>query len=148
MKPGTVFRWKNFPYPRIGDEIKARWFICLGNTGILLTPIIIHFCTTTTSTDDFKPGGNRASHHYLKFEKKNYPCFDEDCVLDFDELPFTESQDSLEANKDIEIRGELNKEAMKLIYGKVLKSPYYSPKIKLDIHTSLNQIGIAGLRKP
>jgi hypothetical protein len=68
--------------------------------------------------------------------------------LDFDEPPFPESQGSLETNKDIEIRGELNKETMKLIYDGVLKSPHYSPKIRLDIHTSLNQIGITGLRKP
>jgi hypothetical protein len=148
LKPGTVFRWTDFPYPRIGDEIKARWFICLGDTGILLTPIIVHLCTTTTSIDDFKPGGNRESHHYLKFERKNHPCFDADCILDFDEPPFPEPQSSLETNKNIEIRGELNKEVMKLIYGGILKSPHYSPKIILDIHMSLNQIGITGLRKP
>ena len=148
MKPGTVFKWKNFPYPRIGNEIKPRWFICLGDTGILLTPIIIHFCTTTTSIDDFKPGRNRESHHYLKFETKNYPCFDTDCILDLDEPPFTELRESLEINKGIEIRGELNKETMKLIYKGILKSSHYSAKIKLDIHASLNRIGITGLIKP
>ena len=148
MKPGTVFKWKNFPYPRIGDEIKPRWFICLGDTGILLTPILVHFCTTTTSIEDFRLGGNRASHHYLKFERKNHPCFDADCILDFDEPPFLESQESLEANKDIEIRGELNKESMKMIYKGILKSAHYSAKIKLDIHASLNRIGITGLTKP
>jgi hypothetical protein len=148
LKTGTVFRWKDFPHPKIGNEIKARWFVCLGNTGILSTPIIIHFCTTTTSIDDFKPGGNRASHHYLKLERKNYPCFDADCLLDFDELPFAETQKSLEGNKDIEIKGELNREAMKLIYGGVLKSPYYSGKMKCDIHASLSEIGITGLRRP
>ncbi len=98
--------------------------------------------------DDFKPEGNRASHHYLKFERKRHPCFDADCILDFDEPPFPEPRESLEANKDIEIKGELDKETMRLIYWGILKSPYYSPKIVLDIHTSLNQIGITGLRKP
>jgi len=148
LKPGTVFKWNRFPYPRIGSEIKSRWFIFLGDTGILLTPIIIHFCTTTTSIKDFKPGGNRESHFYLKFETKKYPCFDADCILDFDEPPFTELRESLEKNKDIEIKGQLNKETMKLIYKGILKSPHYSPKIKLDIHVSLNRIGITGLTKP
>ncbi len=148
MKPGTVFKWNNFPYPRIDSEIKPRWFIYLGDTGILSNPIIVHFCTTTTSMDDFKPGGNRVSHNHLKFERKNYPCFDADCLLDFDEPPFPEWQKSLEADKDIEIKGELKKETMKLIYKGVLKSPHYSPKIRFDIYTSLNQIGITGLSKP
>jgi hypothetical protein len=148
LKPGTVFKWKNFPYPRIGYEIKPRWFICLGDTGIFSTPILVHFCTTTTSIEDFRPGGNRASHHYLKFERKNHSCFDADCILDFDEPPFPESQGALEANKDIEIRGELNKESMKMIYKGILKSQHYSARIKLDIHASLNRIGITGLMKP
>jgi len=90
LKPGTVFKWKNFPYPRIGDKIKPRWFICLGDTGKLLTPILAHFCATTTSIEDFRPGGNRESHHYLKLERKNHLCFDADCILDFDEPPFSE----------------------------------------------------------
>jgi hypothetical protein len=148
LKPGTVFKWKNFPYPRIGDEIKPRWFICLGDTGILLAPILVYFCTTTTSIEDFGAGGNRASHHFLKFERKNHPFFDSDCILDFDEPPFTESQESLRANKDIEIMGELSKESMKMIYKGILKSSHYSGKIKGDIHASLNLIGITGLIRP
>jgi hypothetical protein len=132
----------------VGTVIKPRWFVCLGDTGIFLTPILVHFCTTTTSIEDFKPEGNRASHHYVKFEKKNYSCFIEDCILDLSEPPFIESQRSLETNKDIEIKGELNKNAMKLIYKEVLKSPHYSSKIKFDIYTSLNRIGITGLIKP
>jgi len=145
LKPGTIFRWKNFPYPRIGDEIKARWFVCLGDTGILSTPVIVHFCTTTTSKDDFKPGGRRASHRYLTLEKKRYPFFDEDCILDLDEPPFAEPRETLESNRDIEIRGELNKETLKLIYEGILRSRYYSARVLLDIHTSLNGIGITGL---
>ena len=68
--------------------------------------------------------------------------------MDFDEPPFAELRESLEVNKDIEIKGELKKETMKLIYEGVLRSPHYSGRIKLDIHASLNRIGITGLRKP
>lgn len=148
MKPGTVFKWNNFPYPRIGDQIKARWFVCLGNTGLLSDPIIVHLCTTTTSLNDFKSGGKRSSHRFLLFEKIRYPCFEEDCILDFDEPSFSESLKSLETNKDIEIKGELDNQTLKSIYNGISVSKYYSPQILLDIHTSLNQIGITGLKKP
>jgi len=120
----------------------------LGDTGLLSTPIIVYFCTTTTSEDDFKPGGRRENHRFLKFEKKKYPCFDEDCLLDFDEPPFTEPGKSLESHKDIEIKGELDKYTLKSIYEGVLRSQFYSPRVLLDIHSSLNQIGITGLRRP
>lgn len=148
MKPGTIFRWDNFPFPKIGDEIKPRWFICLGDTGLLSCPVFVHICTTTTAMDDFKHGGKRESHRVFRFEKKRYPCFSEDCILDFDERPYFELQGALESNKDIEIMGELDKQTLKSIYEGVLRSQFYSPRILLDIHTSLNRIGITGLRKP
>jgi hypothetical protein len=148
LKPGTIFRWNNFPYPKIGNEIKSRWFICLGDTGLLSYPILIHMCTTTTSMDDFKRGGTRESHRVFSFEKKRYPCFDEDCILDFDERPYSLPEGTLGSNSDIEIRGELDKQTLKAIYEGILESQFYSPRILLDIHTSLNKIGITGLRKP
>lgn len=148
MKPGTIFKWNNFPYPKIGGPIKSRWFVYLGNTGILSSPIIVHFCTTTTSIRDFKSGGKRSSHRFLLFEKTRYPCFEEDCILDFDEAPFSEALKALESNKDIEIKGELDNQTLKLIYNGIQTSKYYSFQILLDIHGSLNQIGITGLKKP
>lgn len=148
MKPGTIFKWNNFPFPKIGTEIKPRWFICLGDTGLLSTPVFVHISTTTTSMDDFKPGGNRQSHRFFSFEKKKFPCFDEDCILDFDERPYSQPEGDLESNRDIEIKGELDKQSLKSIYNGVLRSQFYSPRILRDIHTSLNKIGITGLRKP
>jgi hypothetical protein len=148
LKAGTVFRWENFPYPKYAGEIKARWFIYLGDTGLLLTPIIAYICTTTTSLDDFKPGGRRASHRHLLFKKIKYPFFEEDCILDYDEEPYPAERESLERNPNIEIKGELDQECLRTIYYGIWKSSYYSPKIVLDIHSSLNQVGITGLRKP
>jgi len=92
LKPGTVFWWKNFPFPKFGGEIKPRWFICLGDTGSLCIPVSLHFCTTTTAIEDFKPGGKRGSHRVFRFEKKRYPYFSEDCILDFYEEPYFEQQ--------------------------------------------------------
>ena len=148
MKPGAVFRWKEFPYPKYAGKIKARWFIYLGDTGLLSAHVIAHICTTTTSLDDFGPRRKRASHRHLLLKKTRYPFFDEDCILDFDEWPYSVEKKSLENNPDIEIKGELDQECLKTIYYGIWKSSFYSPKIVLDIHTSLNQAGITGLRKP
>ena len=148
MKPGTVFRWNNFLYPKFGGATKARWFIYLGDTGFILTPIVIHCCTTTTSLEAFEPTGNKASHKHLSLKKIKYPFFDEDCILDFDEEPYPFQKEDLENNPNIEIKGELDRECLKTIYYGIFKSNYYSPKIIIDIHASLNKVGITGLRKP
>lgn len=148
MKPGTVFRWREFAFPKYGGELKARWFIYLGDTGPLSSPVIAYICTTTTSLDDFKPGEKRASHRCLLLKKTNYPFFDEDCILDYDEEPYQVENKSLENNPNIEIKGELSHETLKTIYYGIWKSNHYSAKIVIDVHASLNQIGISGLRKP
>jgi len=148
LRPGTIFWWKNFPYPRFGSEIKPRWFVCLGDTGRITEPTIVFFSTTTTVKDDFEPGGKRAGHHFFRFDKKRYPCFEEDCILDFDEPPYNESEKVITSHKDIEFKGELDKKTLKSIYEGIFRSQYYSPKVLGDIHRSLNQIGITGLQKP
>lgn len=148
MKPGTVFKWKEFLYPKFGGELKARWFIYLGDTGLFSVQIIAHICTTTTSLDDFKAGGKRADHRHLLIKKAKYPFFDEDCILDYDERPYQKEKKVLESNPKIEVKGELDHTCMKDIYYGIWKSNYYSPQIVLDIHSSLNQIGIYGLKKP
>jgi hypothetical protein len=98
--------------------------------------------------DDFGRGGKRESHRFFKFERKKYTCFEEDCILDFDERPRSEQEQSLMSNKDIEIKGELDKQTMRSIYDGILSSQFYSTKILRDIHASLNKINITGLRKP
>jgi hypothetical protein len=148
LKPGTVFRWNKFPFPKYGGETKARWFIYLGDSGLLSTPILAHICTTTTSLADFGPGGNRLNHRFLLIKKTQHPFFDEDCILDFDEEPYSREKSILLGNPDIETKGELDRETLKTIYRGILKSRQYSPRVILDIHTSLNQAGITGLQKP
>ena len=48
----------------------------------------------------------------------------------------------------IESKGKLDKDTMKQIYNKILKSKFYSTKVKRDIHTSFNNAGVYGLPKP
>ena len=68
--------------------------------------------------------------------------------MDFDEEPYAEEKTSLEVNVDIEIKGQLDRETLKTVYSGIMRSDYYSAKIILDIHTSLNQVGVTGLPKP
>jgi hypothetical protein len=151
LKPGTVFKWSRFPFPKYGGEVKARWFIYLGDTGpeILSTPVFAYLCTTTTSLEAFERGGKRASHRSLLFRKSTFTFFDEDCILDYDESPYDNIEKHLlETSPDIETKANLDRETLKRIYKGILASQYYSPKILHDIWSSLNQIGITGLVKP
>ena len=147
MKPGTVFKWNHFLFPKYGGETKARWFLYLGDSGPFLTPIVAYLCTTTTSLEDFEPRGKRAFHHYFLFKKSRYPFFDADCILDYDEEPYPCEKDLLASNPSIERKGELDRECLKNIYKGIMASSHYSPRLLHDIHSSLNQIGITGLPK-
>jgi len=147
MKAGTVIKWNNFPHPRFGKEIKTRWFICLGNSGILTEPVFIYLCTTTTNLDDFKQGGKKERHTTCQF-KANITPFEEDCVLDIDEGPYPIPKSQITDSIDIEIKGELDEQNMRMIYNHVVRSSRFSKKEKLDIHRSLNDAGITGLKMP
>jgi len=144
---GTVFRWKDFPEPRSG-EVKARWFIYLGDSGLFSQVLIAYLCTTTTQIHHFKAGGNRSTHDHHLFRKSPDSPFEEDCILDFDERPHALAKSTLENNSDIESKGKLNEQTLRMIYNRILKSRFYSKIILRDIHESFNKTGIAGLKKP
>lgn len=147
MKPGDVFLWKDFPYPNKGGDIKPRWFIYLGNAGIFETPIFAYICTTTTQIDDFQKGGKREKHRHFLFRKGDYP-FEEQCILDYDELPYINiKKEEIEGTSAIEVRGTLDARTMRVIYEGIYSSRLYSPRVKRDIRDSLNMIGITGLKK-
>ena len=59
------------------------------------------------------------------------------------------SQDQLDrCKKDIQYMGCLDGNRLRMIYNKLLKSPNCSKKILRDIHASLNNAGVTGLKKP
>lgn len=145
---GSVFRWDNFPSPRVGPPgIKPRWFIYLGQSDIFSQVVFAHFCTTTTQTQHFAPGGSRQNHDKIKFAKGSSP-FDEDCFLDCDEPPYTDSLQKLENEENIEVKGILPEQTMRQIYNRLLLSNDYSYAVLCDIHRSFNMSGISGLKKP
>lgn len=148
MNPGDVFKWKKFPYPKYGKEIKPRWFIYLGNSNPFFDPRLAHICTTTTNKEDFQTGENRESHRYFLFEKGKYP-FEEECLLDFDEDPDAFPMQQLENHSDIEPKGPLDARTLRIIYEGIFASRRYSPQTKEDIYFSLKGIkGIGSLKKP
>jgi hypothetical protein len=147
MKAGTVIKWHNFLFPRYGGEIKSRWFICLGDSGKFADPIFVYLCTATTQLQEFSPGGKRERHTICRFNAKNSP-FDEDCILDIDEGPYALTQVQIDNNIDIEIKGQISEQDMRMIYNHVVRSSRFSKREKLDIHRSFNDIGIMGLKLP
>jgi len=149
LSVGTVFRWNNFPGPRYGAGDKARWFICVGFTDTFSQIALVYSYTTTTQLQHFKPGGIRYPHPHHVFKCSQYNCFEKDCAIDFDESPYPIKETILKkyAN-DIEIKGELEEQTMRMIYDKTVNSNKITRRVKLDIHQSFNQLEITGLQKP
>jgi hypothetical protein len=147
MKAGTVIKWHNFPFPRYGGGIKARWFVCLGDSGKFADSLFVYLCTATTQLQEFGPGGKRERHTICRFSAKNTP-FEEDCVVDIDEGPYALVQAQIENNKDVETKGQIGEQNMRMIYNFVVRSSHFSRKEKLDIHRSFNDAGITGLKIP
>jgi hypothetical protein len=148
LRPGTVLLWKNFPFPRKDNIIKPRWFIYLGDTGPLGIPVLVYLCTTTTQLHDFEPGGKRQRHDKHIF-KKGSSVFDQECAVDFDEPPFPIEDSVFKAHtNDIEEKGQLPDDLLRMIYKRISRPGFYSPMIVRDIHNCLNKIGITGLQRP
>jgi hypothetical protein len=147
MEAGTVFKWNNFKDRKYGGELKPRWFIYLGDTGILTNPIIAHISTTTTNKAAFEPGGSRYNHSICNFYARETP-FEDDSILDINEAYYPIERDRLENNPDIEIKGRLTDDQMRMIYNRFRSSDQFSKKVLLDMHESFNKAGIIGLKKP
>lgn len=149
LNVGDVIRWENYPDPRYGTEIKARWFICIGKTDIFSQPTFFYTFTTTTQNNHFLPGGSRYGHDHFLFKTSEFPFFTEDCILDYEEPLIPIRQDQLNRYKeDIQLMGRLDQDRIRMIYNKLLKSQNCSKIILRDIHSSLNNAGITSLKKP
>ena len=110
---------------------------------------MVYLCTTTTKIDKFKNGGNRCNHSHFKFEVSQFPIFEEACVIDFDEKPYAIEIDRLLSSKaDIEIKGKLDDNTLRMIYKRLQQSGSLSYVEMLDIYESFNNCGITGLKRP
>jgi hypothetical protein len=149
FESGTVFRWDEFPDPRYDKKnIKARWFIYLGDSGAFSQVLLAYICTTTTQKSrSLQINGINYSHHLIELKSNNSP-FEYDCVLDCDEPPYPKEKKLLENHPNIEIKGKLDEQKLREIYNGIYKSNAYSPMTIHDIHNSFNNAGIFGLKKP
>lgn len=146
---GTVFRWDNFSSHRFGGESKARWFICLGFSGIFAQVAVVYLSTTTTQLQHFGTSGTRRSHSHFIFKTNQHPIFEEDCAIDFDERPYHANEAKIKScQNNIIIKGQLNEDTMRMIYKRFFGSRPLSVIELSDIYNSYNNAGIFGLKKP
>ena len=149
MKVGDVIRWNNFPDPRYAQPLgKARWFICLGKSSSITPPVKFYIHTTTTQIQSFQPGGPSEKHPHLVFNAGEFG-FEETCVLDIQEGPYSCSESDINRNlSNIEIKGTLDNRTLITIYNLVNESPNIPKITKRIIRESLSLIGITGLKQP
>jgi hypothetical protein len=142
MRIGSLVKWTHFPEPQFGGDKKPRWFICLGQTDFSIDPKNFYFHSTTRQEN----GQGRK----FCFLKHNYPKFTYDCFLYYNEPPYSRSEYFISQHVgNIEELCSISNEDIKIIYEGIRRySISYSRKILLDIHNSLNLIGITGLHKP
>jgi len=121
----------------------------MGFSGRFAQIAMAYLCTTTTQLEKFQKTGNRAAHSKYIFKTNRFHCFEQDCVIDFDELPYPLEQSKISVHqKDIKVKGSLDKNTLRMLYNKFLHSRTMSPKELIDIHKSFNMAGITGLKKP
>ena len=150
MEVGAVFIWQSFPFSKFTQiEIKPRWFVYLGKTSIISSPIFVLLATTTTQLHHYERGGERNDHSIAKFRSGEFG-FEQDCVLDVGWSFYADIPESvfIEYKADIDIKGRLPEQRLREIYNLILKSERIAKKVKKDIHHSFNMAGIEGLKKP
>lgn len=148
MRSGDIFRWNNFPDPKYDTkDIKARWFVYLGDTGKLSSPVISYILTATTNLALIGPGRVKHGHTVCRYHPNNSP-FEQECIVDIDEGTYPVEAKKLEDNPDIEIKGPLTDQQMRELYNKLLRSRHYSKTELRDIHRCFNDAGIAPLKRP
>lgn len=147
MQSGDVFLWSNFPFPRYDNVIKPRWFVYIGDTGILKTPPVAFLLTATTNTASIDPGGIKHGHAVCQYHPHNSP-FAQECILDVDEGPYPVELSKIQGNIDIEHKGALTEQQMRELYNKMFRSRYFNKAVMRDIHRSFNNVGITSLKMP
>jgi len=143
MQAGKVIRWDNFRDRQYGGDVKPRWFVCLGNTGLSSEyPDKRYYFHSTTTTP-------RIGIKHILFKPSKYKFFTEPSYLYFNEGNYLFSTQDLNT-KSVLIKGCIDHEDLKTVYLGILQEPKrrYSGIELLDIHANLNSLGLCGLKKP
>lgn len=143
MVPGEVIRWDNFQLQKGPGPDKARWFIALGDTGLLHCPAILFTLTTTTQVHHFAQDGKYQKRRVVRFEKTPKSPFSEDCIVDVEhdkyEIHF---EDLVTYGKDIIPMGKISKAKLTEIWRIVETSRMFPPIVVKDIRRCLSNVGI------
>jgi hypothetical protein len=142
MQIGSVIEWLSFPEPQFGGKRKPRWFLCLGQTHFPVDPECLFFHSLTTQEHE--------DNRRFVFSKFNYPSLREDCYLYYQEPHYVRSINFISQNHgNITQKCLVLKADLKTIYEGIKEHSNSHSKITLlDIHSSLNSIGLTGLKKP
>jgi hypothetical protein len=137
---GHVIWWECCPLiNRPQPKEKARWFVCLGETG---NGALIVLVTTTTQLHHYEANGARKNHTHVRFDTAHTP-FEAPCILDLDDRPQTPSVETVRKyERDITIKGTLDPSGMQKIYQKLRISPHYSEITLQDIRNSFKKAGL------
>lgn len=147
LKPGDVIKINDFKLQNKGGKDKPVWMLFLGMDSILDCPIYIHLHRHTTKLQYYEKGGCRETHIIVRIDKKQYNFFDEDCILDFNELPYPIEKNRFEnvISPKSELVGSLKENTIREICKCIKQSPHYSNVVKASIRSSLNKNGITGI---
>jgi len=129
LLPGDIIVLDKFDMQHFPGEDKPIWIIYFGVDSIFDCPIFVYFCKTTTRIDDFKSGRKRDSHKYKKFSKGQYG-FEEDCLIDFNEKPYTDITKEKFNSYTITKKGRLPNQDIKEIFERCLKKYLITPQLK------------------
>lgn len=140
VKPGDVITIESFDLQNLGGKDKRIWSIYMGMDGLFDSPVFVYFCRTTTQIHDFKPGGKRENHKYRLLSKGQYG-FEEDCLLDFSEKPYTGITKEKFNSYTVDIKDRLPDQIIKEIFEKCIKR-YLNQFQQTSIRDSLAKVGI------
>lgn len=147
MDAGTVIKWNNFHDRQYEGEVKPRWFVYMGDTGPFSVFRIAYLFTTTGQVDKFAPGGQREGHTHCSFSPQTSP-FEQPCMMDFDEEPYTYQLSFIENHPDIDVKDKLSVQDIQMIYNRILRSSTLNRMGKLNIYDSLVRSGVPISKKP
>lgn len=128
MKVGEVYRTSK-PFTSTGFDAKERYFIYLGRTSILDSPIYLFSCTTTTRLENYK--GKENVCVYFDYSKE---LFTQSCLICLDNVFDNMTKTEFESYEP-KLVGTINLEKLREIKQK-LENADIMPKVKKDIFNS------------
>ncbi len=88
LKPGQILLWNDFETPDDPNSgIKPFWFLFLGDTGVIQSPLWLFFAKATTQLHYYGFGGSRSTNIVYRFSDYLSYGFTQECLVDFSYPP-------------------------------------------------------------